>query len=109
MKRKQVAVIGAGMVGACVARYLQRDGHDVVMIDPLDPGEGASFGNAGCFNPSSLVPIAGPDTLAGPEISDGPARAAVDPLVLSAAACPMADPLRAGRHAGENQASGDGP
>ena len=62
MKRKQVAVIGAGMVGACVARYLQRDGHDVVMIDPLDPGEGASFGNAGCFNPSSLVPIAGPDT-----------------------------------------------
>jgi D-amino-acid dehydrogenase len=50
------------MVGACVARYLQRDGHDVVVIDPLDPGEGASFGNAGCFNPSSLVPIAGPDT-----------------------------------------------
>ena len=50
------------MVGACVARYLQRDGHDVVIIDPLGPGEGASYGNAGCFNPSSLVPIAGPDT-----------------------------------------------
>jgi D-amino-acid dehydrogenase len=62
MSKKRVAVIGAGMVGACVARYLQRDGHDVVMIDPLAPGEGASFGNAGCFNPSSLVPIAGPDT-----------------------------------------------
>ncbi|HET7886640.1 MAG TPA: FAD-binding oxidoreductase [Bradyrhizobium sp.] len=62
MKKKKVAVIGAGMVGACVGRYLQRDGHDVVMIDPLEAGEGASFGNAGCFNPSSLVPIAGPDT-----------------------------------------------
>jgi D-amino-acid dehydrogenase len=62
MNKKKVAVIGAGMVGACVARYLQRDGHDVVMIDPLGPGEGASYGNAGCFNPSSLVPIAGPDT-----------------------------------------------
>jgi glycine/D-amino acid oxidase-like deaminating enzyme len=62
MNKKRVAVIGAGMVGACVARYLQRDGHDVVMIDPLGPGEGASYGNAGCFNPSSLVPIAGPDT-----------------------------------------------
>ena len=60
--KKRVAVIGAGIVGACVARYLQRDGHDVVMIDPSGPGEGASFGNAGCFNPSSLVPIAGPDT-----------------------------------------------
>lgn len=62
VNKKRVAVIGAGIVGACVARYLQRDGHDVVMIDPLAPGEGASFGNAGCFNPSSLVPIAGPDT-----------------------------------------------
>jgi D-amino-acid dehydrogenase len=62
MNKKKVAVIGAGMVGACVARYLQRDGHDVVIIDPLGPGEGASHGNAGCFNPSSLVPIAGPDT-----------------------------------------------
>jgi glycine/D-amino acid oxidase-like deaminating enzyme len=62
MKKRRVAVIGAGMVGACVARYLQRDGHDVVIIDPLGPGEGASYGNAGCFNPSSLVPIAGPDT-----------------------------------------------
>lgn len=61
-QKKKVAVIGAGMVGACTARYLQRDGHDVVIIDPQPPGEGASFGNAGCFNPSSLVPIAGPDT-----------------------------------------------
>jgi D-amino-acid dehydrogenase len=62
VNKKRVAVIGAGIVGACVARYLQRDGHDVVLIDPLTPGEGASSGNAGCFNPSSLVPIAGPDT-----------------------------------------------
>jgi D-amino-acid dehydrogenase len=61
-EKKKIAVIGAGMVGACVARYLQRDGHDVVMIDPNPPGNGASYGNAGCFNPSSLVPIAGPDT-----------------------------------------------
>ena len=61
--RKTVAVIGAGMVGVSAASYLQRDGHDVVLIDPDPPGQGASFGNAGCFNPSSLVPIAGPNTL----------------------------------------------
>jgi D-amino-acid dehydrogenase len=59
---KTVAVIGAGMVGACIARYLQRDGHNVIILDPNEPGEGASYGNAGCFNPSSLVPIAGLDT-----------------------------------------------
>ena len=61
--RKTVAVIGAGMVGVAAASYLQRDGQDVVLIDPDPPGQGASFGNAGCFNPSSVVPIAGPDTL----------------------------------------------
>lgn len=60
---KTVAVIGAGMVGVAVASYLQRDGHAVVLIDPDPPGQGASFGNAGCLNPSSIVPIAGPDTL----------------------------------------------
>jgi D-amino-acid dehydrogenase len=59
---KKVAVIGAGMVGMATASYLQRDGHDVVVIDPNPPGEGASFGNAGCLNPSSVVPVATPDT-----------------------------------------------
>src|SRR5689334_15578507 len=51
------------MVGVCAAAHLQRDGHDVLIVDPNPPGEGASFGNAGCINPSSVVPMAGPDTL----------------------------------------------
>jgi D-amino-acid dehydrogenase len=59
---RSVAIIGAGIVGVATARYLQRSGHSVTLIDPNPPGEGASFGNAGCFNPSSMVPIAGPDT-----------------------------------------------
>lgn len=61
-EKKKVAVIGAGMVGMATASWLQRDGHDVVVIDPQAPGQGASFGNAGCFNPSSVVPVATPDT-----------------------------------------------
>jgi D-amino-acid dehydrogenase len=60
---KTVAVIGAGMVGVATAGWLQRDGHQVTLIDPAPPGQGASFGNAGCFNPSSVVPIAMPGTL----------------------------------------------
>ena len=60
---KRVAVIGAGMVGVAAASFLQRDGHAVTLIDPQPPGQGASFGNAGCFNPSSVVPIAMPGTL----------------------------------------------
>ncbi len=61
--RRRVVIVGAGMVGVAAASYLQRDGHEVILVDPNPPGEGASFGNAGCFNPSSVVPIAGPDTL----------------------------------------------
>ena len=61
---RKVAVIGAGMVGVATASYLLRDGHDVTLIDPEPPGSGASFGNAGCFNPSSIVPMAMPGTLA---------------------------------------------
>ena len=57
---KRVGVIGAGMVGVCVASYLQRDGHSVFLVDPGTPGEGASFGNAGAFNASSVTPMATP-------------------------------------------------
>jgi D-amino-acid dehydrogenase len=58
--KKRVGVIGAGMVGMASALYLQREGHEVFVIDPKDPGEGTSFGNAGCFNGSSVVPMAMP-------------------------------------------------
>lgn len=60
---KRVAVIGAGLVGVAAASYLQRDGHEVFIVERAGPGEGTSFGNAGCFNPSSVVPVGLPGTL----------------------------------------------
>jgi D-amino-acid dehydrogenase len=59
-----VVVIGAGIVGLACATYLQRDGRKVVVIDPGGPGEGASYGNAGGLNGSSIVPVAMPGVLA---------------------------------------------
>ena len=61
--RTRVAVIGAGIVGVTTASFLLRKGHDVVLLDPAEPGGGASFGNAGCFNGSSVVPMAMPGTI----------------------------------------------
>jgi glycine/D-amino acid oxidase-like deaminating enzyme len=49
-------VIGAGMIGVCVASYLRPDGHSAFLLDPGTPGEGASFGNH-AFSASSLTPI----------------------------------------------------
>ena len=61
--RRRVGVIGAGMVGVCAARWLQRDGHSVFLVEPGTPGEGASFGNAGAFNGSSVTPTAMPGVI----------------------------------------------
>lgn len=60
---RRVGVIGAGMVGVCAASYLQRDGHSVFLIEAGNPGEGASFGNAGAFNASSVTPVAMPGVI----------------------------------------------
>src|SRR3954468_24594475 len=57
---RHIGVIGAGMVGLCAALWLQRDGHRVFLVEPGTPGEGASFGNAGCFNGSSVTPAGMP-------------------------------------------------
>lgn len=56
----RVSVIGAGIVGVCTAAWLQRDGHDVTFIDPLEAGEGCSFGNAGSLSPSACLPVGMP-------------------------------------------------
>lgn len=61
--RKTVGVIGAGIIGTAVANCLQRDGHDVFLLDPNEPGRCASFGNAGVFGTSSVVPMSMPSTI----------------------------------------------
>ncbi|MEA2918881.1 MAG: hypothetical protein QOJ15_10962 [Bradyrhizobium sp.] len=58
-----IIIIGAGVVGLSTALYLRRSGRDVVVIDPLPPPGGASFGNAGMISADTSVPIALPDML----------------------------------------------
>ena len=46
---KKVAIIGAGIVGVCVAHFLKKSGNKVVLFDQNNPGTQTSFGNAGIF------------------------------------------------------------
>jgi D-amino-acid dehydrogenase len=60
---KNVVVIGAGIVGCSAALWLQRDGHQVTIIDKSGPGEGASKGNASVIASESCLPVAYPGIL----------------------------------------------
>ena len=57
-----IAVIGAGIIGACAALELLREGHRVTLIEPGDPGgpQAASHGNGAWLSPSSIVPMSMP-------------------------------------------------
>ena len=54
--QRNVTVIGAGIVGLCCARTLQRRGCTVTVIDRDEPGRGTSYGNAGIFSTGSVLP-----------------------------------------------------
>ncbi len=55
-----IVVVGAGVVGMCCARWLQREGRRVTVIDPVPPGESCSSGSAGILAESSVTPLAMP-------------------------------------------------
>lgn len=59
---RRVAVIGAGIVGACAALELLRDGHAVTILDPAEPGgpQAASSGNGTWIGAASVVPMSTP-------------------------------------------------
>ncbi|MFW5969743.1 MAG: NAD(P)/FAD-dependent oxidoreductase [Halofilum sp. (in: g-proteobacteria)] len=63
MSGRDIVVVGSGVIGISCARWLQRDGHRVRVLDPLPPGQGCSFGNAGVFAVDSIIPVATPQTL----------------------------------------------
>lgn len=60
---QEIAVIGAGLVGAACALALAADGHRVTILDPDPPGAGTSSGNAGGIVTGAVVPTATPQVL----------------------------------------------
>lgn len=57
------AVLGAGIIGISAALHLQSRGRHVCVIDKELPGAGASIGNAGLIERSSVIPYAFPRQL----------------------------------------------
>lgn len=57
---KNCIIIGGGIIGLCSAYYLQKEGHQVTVIDQSDFSSGASYVNAGYISPSHIVSLAAP-------------------------------------------------
>ena len=56
----QIIVVGAGIVGVSCALWLQRRGHDVIIVDRTGPASGTSYGNAGVLAAAAVVPVTTP-------------------------------------------------
>ncbi len=62
--KRRVIIVGAGIVGVSAAIWLQRDGHEVWLIDRIGPAGGASYGNGGVLASCAVVPVPMPGLIA---------------------------------------------
>ncbi len=57
---KNIAVIGAGIVGICSAYFLQKSGYKVTLFDHNEPGSMTSSGHACTFADYACIPVNSP-------------------------------------------------
>ena len=60
----KLTIIGGGVIGLCSAYYLQKDGHEITVIERGGITDGCSFGNMGYMSPSHFIPLASPGIIA---------------------------------------------
>jgi D-hydroxyproline dehydrogenase len=63
IRHTDIAILGAGVVGLALAEALTAVGREVTIIDPAEPGMGASYGNAGTIADYAVMPVGSPDVL----------------------------------------------
>jgi len=60
---KHIIIIGGGIIGLSAAYYLQKEGHQVTIVDQSNMDSGASYVNAGYLSPSHIIPLAAPGVM----------------------------------------------
>lgn len=58
--RNRVVVVGGGVIGACAAYYLNKDGWKVTIIERAGFGQGSSWANCGFVSPCHVLPLTEP-------------------------------------------------
>lgn len=60
----KVIVIGGGIIGIMSAYYLNKSGHEVIIVDKFNFTRSCSYSNAGMIVPSHIIPLAAPGVIA---------------------------------------------
>ncbi len=63
MEKTDITVLGGGVIGLSVALKMLNSGREVVLIDPEEPGSGASYGNAGTIAEYAVLPVGSPEVI----------------------------------------------
>lgn len=61
--KQRSVVVGGGIVGVCCALYLQKEGHQVWLIDPAAPGDSTAKWSCGQIAVSEIIPLSKPGIL----------------------------------------------
>ncbi len=63
LKKTEITVLGGGVIGLSIALKMLNAGREVTLIDPVEPGTGASFGNAGTIAEYAVLPVGSPEII----------------------------------------------
>jgi D-amino-acid dehydrogenase len=62
-RRKEIIIIGGGVIGACIAYYLSGEKHEVTLLEKNQICSGSSHGNAGLIACENPIPMAEPGVI----------------------------------------------
>jgi D-amino-acid dehydrogenase len=62
-QRKEILIIGGGVIGVCIAYYLTAENYDVTLVEKNQICSGSSHGNAGLISCANPIPMAEPGVI----------------------------------------------
>jgi len=62
-QRKEILIVGGGVIGVCIAYYLTAEKYDVILVEKNQICSGSSHGNAGLISCANPIPMAEPGVI----------------------------------------------